>query len=78
MILKNNSERVINLVKYFERINIENRLKMIILVFKSDLIKFARDKEETIEILENFLCTIDKNYNKNTIIFLEYRIDVLY
>ena len=76
MILKNNSERVINLVKYFERINIENKLKMIILVFKSDLIKFARDKEETIEILENFLCTIDKNYNKNTIIFLEYCIDV--
>lgn len=40
MVLKNNSERVINLIRYFESLSIENKLKMSILILKSGLIKF--------------------------------------
>ena len=42
MILKNNSEWVINLIRYFERLIIKNKLS--ILVLKSDLIIFTLDK----------------------------------
>lgn len=29
-----------------------------------------------IELLKNFLCAFDKNYNKNRMVTLEYNIDV--
>lgn len=74
MILKNNSERVINLIRYFESLSIENKLT--ILVLKSDLIKFKLDKEKMIKVLERFLCAIDKSYNRDTLIFLKNNMDV--
>ena len=76
MVLKNNSERVINLIRYFETLTIENKLRMTILVLKSDLIKCEKDKEKIIEVLEKFLCAIDKSYNKDTLIFFKDNMDV--
>ncbi len=68
MILKNNSEDVKVLVRYFESLSIENRLKLSIIVIQSDLIKLKVDKEKLVDILKNFLCVFDKNYNKNAMI----------
>jgi len=68
MILKNNSEDVKVLVKYFESLGIENRLKLSIIVIQSDLIKLKIDKEKLVDILKNFLCIFDQNYNKNAMI----------
>lgn len=60
MILKNNSEYVKILVKYFESLNIENRLKLSIIVIQSNLIKLKLDKEKLVDILKNFLWIFDK------------------
>lgn len=76
MLIKNNSETVKNLVRYFETLSIENKLKFFIIVSESDMIKLKIDKENLIELLKNFLCFFDKNYNKNRMITLEYNMDV--
>lgn len=76
MILKNNSEDVKVLVRYFESLSIENRLKLSIIVIQSHLIKLKVDKEKLIDILKNFLCVFDKNYNKNAMISYKDNIDV--
>ena len=76
MILKNNSEDVKVLVRYFESLSIENRLKLSIIVIQSDMIKLKIDKERLIDILKNFLCFFDKNYNKNTMISYKDNMDV--
>lgn len=76
MILKNNSEAVKVLVRYFENLSIENRLKLSIIVIQSDLIKLKIDKEKLVDILKNFLCVFDKNYNKNTMISYKDNMDV--
>ena len=68
MILRNNSEDVKVLVKYFESLSIEDNLKLSIIVLQSDLIKLKTDKEKLVDILKNFLCVLDKNYNKNAMI----------
>lgn len=76
MILKNNSEKVKILVRYFETLSIENKLKLFIIVLESDMIKLKIDKQTLIELLKNFLCVFDKNYNKNRMVTLEYNMDV--
>ncbi len=76
MILKNNSEDVKVLVRYFESLSIENRLKLSIIVIQSDLIKLKVDKEKLVDILKNFLYVFDKNYNKNTMISYKDNMDV--
>ena len=76
MLLKNNSEKVKILVRYFETLSIENKLKLFIIVLKSDMIKLKIDKQNLIELLKNFLCVIDENYNKNRMVTLEYNMDV--
>lgn len=76
MILKNNSEKVKILVRYFETLSTENKLKLFIIVLESDLIKLKIDKQTLIELSKNFLCVFDKNYNKNRMVTLEYNIDV--
>lgn len=76
MLLKNNSEKVKLLVRYFETLSIENKLKLFIIVLKSDIIKLKIDKQNLIELLKNFLCVFDKNYNKNRMVTLEYNMDV--
>lgn len=76
MILKNNSEDVKVLVKYFESLSIENKLKLSIIVIQSDLIKLKIDKEKLVYILKNFLCVFDKNYNKNIMICYKDNMDV--
>ena len=76
MLLKNNSEKVKILVRYFEILSIENKLKIFIIVLESDMINLKIDKQNLIELLKNYLCVLDKNYNKNGIITLEYNMDV--
>lgn len=76
LLLKNNSEKVKILVRYFETLSIENKLKLLIIVLESDMIKLKVDKENLIELLKNFLTIFDKNYNKNRMVTLEYNIDV--
>ena len=76
MLLKNNSEKLKLLVRYFETLSIENKLKLFIIVLESDMIKLKIDKQNLIELLKNYLCVLEKNYNKNRIITLEYDIDV--
>ena len=76
MLLKNNNEKVKILVRYFETLSIENKLKLFIIDLESDLIKLKIDKENLIELLKNFLCVFDRNYNKNRMITLEYNMDV--
>ena len=76
MILKNNSEKVKILVRYFETLSIENKLKLFIIVLKSDMIKLKIDKQNLIELLKTFLRLFDKNYNKNRMVTLEYNMDV--
>ena len=76
MLLKNNSEKVKILVRYFETLSIENKLKLFIIVLKSDMIKLKIDKQNLIELLKNFLRLFDKNYNKNIMVTLEYNMDV--
>lgn len=76
LLLKNNSEKVKILVRYFETLSIENKLKLLIIVLESDMIKLKVDKENLIELLKNFLTIFDKNYNKNRMVTLKYNIDV--
>ena len=76
MILKNNSEDVKVLVKYFESLSIEDNLKLSIIVIQSDMIKLKIDKEELIDILKNFLCVFDKDYNKNAMLSYKDNMDV--
>ena len=76
MLLKNNSEKVKILVRYFETLSMENKLKLFIIVLESDMIKLKIDKENLIEFFKNFLCVFDKNYNKNIMVTLEYNMDV--
>ena len=76
MILKNNSEKVKILVRYFETLSIENKLKLFINVLESDMIKLKIDKQNLIELLKNLLCVFDNNYNKNRMVTLEYNKDV--
>ena len=64
MILKNNSEDVKVLVRYFESLSIENRLKLSIIVIQSDLIKLKVDKEKLIDILKNFYVFLIKTIIK--------------
>ena len=40
------------------------------------MIKLKVDKEELIDILKNFLCVFDKNYNKNAMISYKDNMDV--
>ena len=40
------------------------------------MIKLKVDKEKLIDILKNFLCVFDKNYNKNAMISYKDNIDV--
>lgn len=74
--LKNNSEDVKVLVRYFESLSIENRLKLSIIVIQSDLIKLTAYKEKLVDILKNLLCLFDKNYNKNAMISYKDNMDV--
>lgn len=76
MILKNNSEKVKILVRYFETLSIKNKLKLFIIVLESEMIKSKIDKQNLIEVLKDFLCVLDKNYNKNRMVTLEYNMDV--
>ena len=76
MILKNNSEDVKVLVRYFESLSIENKLKLSIIVIQNDLIKLEIDKEKLVDILKNFLCILDKNYNKNAMISYKDNMDI--
>ena len=76
MILKNNSEDVKVLVRYFESLSIESRLKLSIIVIQSDLIKLQINKEKLVDILKNFLSVFDKNYNKNAMISYKDNMDV--
>lgn len=76
MILKNNSEDVKVLVKYLESLSIEYNLKLSIIVIQSDLIKLKIDKEKLVNLLKNFLCVFDKNYNKNVMISYKDNMDV--
>ena len=76
MLLKNNSEKVKNLVRYFETLSIENKLKLFIIVLESDMVKLKIDKQNLIGILKSFLCVMDKNYNKNRMVTLEFNMDV--
>ena len=52
MILKYNNEKVVNLVKYFERID----------MLESYHVKVKNDK--VLEILKKLLCAVDEQYNK--------------
>ena len=76
ILLKNNSEKVKILIRYFEILSLENKLKLFMIVLESHMIKLKIDKENLIELLKNFLCVIDENYNKNRMVTLEYNMDV--
>lgn len=76
ILLKNDSEKVKILVRYFKTLSIENKLKLFIIVLESDMIKLKIDKQNLIELLKNFLCVFDKNDNKNRMVTLEYNMDV--
>jgi len=76
MIFKNYRKAIRNLLIYFESLSIENKLKLIIIVLKSNMIKLKIDKEKLIELLKDYLCIFDKNYKKNTLITLEYNMDI--
>lgn len=68
MILKNNSEKVIKLVRYYETLEFADKLILAINIFESDYIKIKRD------LLKQILKIVDTNYNKYGMInFLEYR-----
>ena len=72
MILKNNSEKVIKLVKYYETLEFADKLRLAINIFESDYIKIKSDK--MLDLLKQILRIVDINYNKYGMInFLEYR-----
>lgn len=76
MIFKNYRKAIINLLIYFESLSIENKFKLSIIVLQSNMIKLKIDKEKLIELLKKFLCIFDKNYTENTMITLEYNMDI--
>lgn len=72
MILKNNSEKVIKLVRYYETLEFADKLRLAINIFESDYIKIKSDK--MLKLLKQILRIFDTNYNKYEMInFLEYR-----
>ena len=72
MILKNNSEKVIKLVRYYETLEFADKLRLAINIFESDYIKIKSDK--MLDLLKQILRIVDKNYNKYGMInFFEYR-----
>lgn len=72
MILKNNSEKVIKLVRYYETLEFADKLRLAINIFETDYIKIKSDK--MLDILKQILRIVDTNYNKYGMInFLEYR-----
>lgn len=72
MILKNDSEKVIKLVKYYETLEFADKLRLAINIFESDYIKIKSDK--MLDLLKQILRIVVINYNKYGMInFLEYR-----
>ena len=72
MILKNNSEKVIKLVRYYETLEFADKLRLAINIFENDYIKIKSDK--MLDLLKQILRIVDTNYNKYGMInFLEYR-----
>lgn len=72
MILKNNSEKVIKLVRYYETLEFADKLRLAINIFESDYIKIKSDK--MLDLLKQILKIVDINYNKYGMInFFEYR-----
>ena len=72
MILKNNSEKVIKLVRYYETLEFANKIRLAINIFESDYINIKSDK--ILDLLKQILRIVDTNYNKYGMInFLEYR-----
>lgn len=55
MFLKNNSKEVENLVRYFETLDIKDKLKLNIVVLESDMIKLEIDKDKLIKVYCVFL-----------------------
>ena len=64
------------LVRYFESLNIKDKLKLSIVVLKSDMIKLKINKESLIEILKNMLCFFDRDYKKDVMIYYENHMDI--
>ena len=72
MISKNNSEKVIKLVRYYETLEFADKLRLAINIFESDYIKIKSDK--MLDLLKQILRIVDANYNKYGMInFLKYR-----
>lgn len=62
MILKCNNEKVVNLVKCFETLDFEDKLRLSIDMLESYHIKVKNNK--VLEILKKLLCAVDESYNK--------------
>ena len=62
MILKNNSEKVIKLVRYYETLEFADKLRLAINIFESDYINIKSDK--MLDLLKQILRIVDTNYNK--------------
>lgn len=72
MILRNISEKVIKLVRYYEILEFADKLRLAINIFESNYIKIKIDK--MLDLLKQILRIVDTNYNKYGMInFLEYR-----
>ena len=72
MILKNNSEKVIKLVRYYETLEFADKLILAINIFESDYTNIKSDK--MLDLLKQILRIVDINYNKYGMInFLEYK-----
>ena len=76
MLLKNNSKEVENLVRYFETLDIKDKLKLNIVVLESDMIKLEINKDKLIKVLKNILCFFDKSYKKDVMIYYENHMDI--
>ena len=62
MILKCNNEKVINLVKYFETLSFEDKLRLGIDMLESYHVKV--ENEKILEILQKLLCAVDESYRR--------------
>ena len=72
MIFKNNSEKVIKLVRYYEILEFAAKLRLEINIFESNYIKIKSEK--MLDLLKQILKLVDTNYNKYGMInFLKYR-----
>ena len=70
--IKNNSEKVIKLVRYYEILEFSDKLRLAINIFESDYIKIKSDK--MLDLLKQILKIVDTNYNKYGMInIFEYR-----